>query len=56
MPNQALDAMDIKILRALQAGGRMSLADIAATVGLLPSPCLRRVRLMEACRSACSCR
>jgi Lrp/AsnC family leucine-responsive transcriptional regulator len=47
MPNQALDAMDIKILRALQADGRMSLADIAAAVGLSPSPCLRRVRLME---------
>lgn len=47
MPNQALGAMDIKILRALQADGRMSLADIAAAVGLSPSPCLRRVRLME---------
>ena len=47
MPNQPLDAMDIKILRALQADGRMSLADIAAAVGLSPSPCLRRVRLME---------
>jgi Lrp/AsnC family leucine-responsive transcriptional regulator len=47
MPNQTLDAMDIKILRALQADGRMSLADLAAAVGLSPSPCLRRVRLME---------
>jgi Lrp/AsnC family leucine-responsive transcriptional regulator len=47
MPNHGLDAMDIKILRALQSDGRMSLADLAAAVGLSPSPCLRRVRLME---------
>jgi Lrp/AsnC family leucine-responsive transcriptional regulator len=47
MPSQTPDAIDIKILRALQADGRMSLADLAAAVGLSPSPCLRRVRLME---------
>ena len=47
MPNIALDAMDLKILRHLQDDGRMSLADLAAKVGLSPSPCLRRVRILE---------
>ena len=48
MPNPAkLDAVDLKILRHLQADGRMSLADLADKVGLSPSPCLRRVRLLE---------
>ena len=42
-----LDAIDRKILRYLQDDGRLSLADLAAKVGLSPSPCLRRVRLME---------
>ncbi|HEY7943009.1 MAG TPA: Lrp/AsnC family transcriptional regulator, partial [Casimicrobiaceae bacterium] len=48
MPDSAkLDAVDLKILRHLQADGRMSLADLADKVGLSPSPCLRRVRLLE---------
>ena len=47
MPTPALDAVDLKILRHLQADGRMSLADLAQKVGLSPSPCLRRVRLLE---------
>ena len=47
MPNHKLDATDLKILRHLQDDGRMSLADLAAKVGLSPSPCLRRVRIME---------
>ena len=48
MPGAAkLDAIDVKILRHLQADGRMSLADLAQKVGLSPSPCLRRVRLLE---------
>ena len=46
MPH-ALDALDRKILGLLQEDGRMSLADLAAKVGLSPSPCLRRVRLLE---------
>jgi len=29
MPNAALDAVDLKILRLLQDDGRMSLADLA---------------------------
>lgn len=47
MPKRALDAVDRKILELLQADGRMSLADLAEKVGLSPSPCLRRVRMLE---------
>ena len=42
-----LDAIDRRILALLQQDGRMSLAALADKVGLSPSPCLRRVRLME---------
>jgi Lrp/AsnC family leucine-responsive transcriptional regulator len=41
------DAIDRKILALLQEDGRLSLAALAEKVGLSPSPCLRRVRLME---------
>jgi len=47
MPKSNLDAVDRKILGQLQADGRMSLANLAAKVGLSPSPCLRRVRNLE---------
>jgi Lrp/AsnC family leucine-responsive transcriptional regulator len=47
MPNEKLDAIDRKILQSLQADGRMSLAELSEKVGLSPSPCLRRVRLLE---------
>jgi Lrp/AsnC family leucine-responsive transcriptional regulator len=43
----SLDAIDRKILALLQEDGRKSIADLAAAVGLSPSPCLRRVRLLE---------
>ncbi len=42
-----LDAIDRKILTALQADGRLSNVELADRVGLSPSPCLRRVRLLE---------
>lgn len=42
-----LDAIDRRILRALQRDGRLSNVDLAQAVGLSPSPCLRRVRLLE---------
>ncbi len=42
-----LDSIDRKILTALQADGRLSNVDLAEQVGLSPSPCLRRVRLLE---------
>ena len=47
MPKSNLDAVDRKILGQLQADGRISLANLAAKVGLSPSPCLRRVRTLE---------
>ena len=47
MPNEDLDAIDRKILACLQVDGRMTLADLADKVGLSPSPCLRRVRILE---------
>jgi Lrp/AsnC family leucine-responsive transcriptional regulator len=42
-----VDAIDRRILRALQRNGRMSNVELANEVGLSPSPCLRRVRLLE---------
>ncbi|MBV5263066.1 Lrp/AsnC family transcriptional regulator [Pinisolibacter aquiterrae] len=42
-----LDAIDRRILAALQRDGRLTNADLADAVGLSPSPCLRRVRLLE---------
>ncbi|WP_342030484.1 Lrp/AsnC family transcriptional regulator [Pseudomonas syringae] len=42
-----IDAMDRRILRALQRDGRLQNLELAKQVGLSPSPCLRRVRLLE---------
>lgn len=42
-----LDKIDRRILAALQEDGRMQNVDLAKRVGLSPSPCLRRVRLLE---------
>lgn len=47
MPYIQLDAIDLRILSALQDDGRLSNADLAEQVGLSPSPCLRRVRRLE---------
>lgn len=43
-----MDSFDIKILRALQADGRLSNVELADRIGLSPSPCLRRVKRLEA--------
>jgi Lrp/AsnC family leucine-responsive transcriptional regulator len=43
----ALDAIDRRILGVLQEDGRKSIAELAEMVGLSPSPCLRRVRMLE---------
>jgi Lrp/AsnC family leucine-responsive transcriptional regulator len=42
-----LDEINRKILSALQQDGRLTLAELAQKVGLSPSPCHRRVRLLE---------
>ena len=45
--NLKLDLIDRRILRELQADGRMSYTDLAPKVGLTTSPCLERVRRLE---------
>jgi DNA-binding Lrp family transcriptional regulator len=47
MPKHSLDAIDCRILAALQEDGRMSNLELADKVGLSPSPCSRRVHLLE---------
>ncbi|HVL55421.1 MAG TPA: winged helix-turn-helix transcriptional regulator [Burkholderiaceae bacterium] len=42
-----LDRIDRKILRALQAEGRMSMTDLAQQVGLSVTPCSERVKRLE---------
>ncbi|WP_275783829.1 Lrp/AsnC family transcriptional regulator [Pararhizobium gei] len=42
-----LDAIDLKILRELQADGRMTNVELAQRVGISAPPCLRRVRKLE---------
>lgn len=42
-----LDRFDLLILAALQVDTRQSLAEIAAQVGLSPSPTWRRIKAME---------
>ena len=42
-----LDAVDLKILTALQQDGRISNLELADKVFLSPPACLRRVRLLE---------
>lgn len=44
----ALDAIDWRILRELQANGNITNVALAKRVGLTPPPCLRRVRQLEA--------
>jgi Lrp/AsnC family leucine-responsive transcriptional regulator len=43
----AMDAIDRKIIRELQANARLTNQELAERVGLSPSPCLRRVRNLE---------
>jgi DNA-binding Lrp family transcriptional regulator len=43
-----LDRLDLKILGALQGAGRMTNLELAQTVGLSATPCLQRVKRMEA--------
>lgn len=43
-----MDAKDRQIIHALQRDGRMTNQDLAEAVNLSPSPCLRRVRNLEA--------
>jgi Lrp/AsnC family leucine-responsive transcriptional regulator len=48
MPITTLDKTDYRILNKLQNNARMSNTELADAVGLSPSPCLRRVKQLEA--------
>ncbi|EXL01299.1 Lrp/AsnC family transcriptional regulator [Aquamicrobium defluvii] len=47
MTQKIADDFDRKILRELQADGRLPNIELAERIGLSPSPCLRRVRRLE---------
>ena len=42
-----MDSIDRSILKALQCNGKLQNVELAKIVGLSPSPCLRRVRMLE---------
>lgn len=42
-----LDRIDKNIIRTLQNNGRIQNNDLAKEIGLSPSSCLRRVKLLE---------
>lgn len=42
-----MDSKDYQIIAELQANGRLTNQELSERVNLSPSPCLRRVRLME---------
>lgn len=42
-----MDAIDTKIIRALQKDGRMTVIDLAEHVGLSPTPCARRLERLQ---------
>ncbi|WP_419798069.1 MAG: Lrp/AsnC family transcriptional regulator [Terasakiella sp.] len=42
-----MDAKDVQIIRVLQENGRLSNQELSEKVNLSPSPCLRRLRLLE---------
>ncbi len=46
-PALDLDAIDRRIMRALQRDGRLPVVALAEQVGLSPTPCQRRVRRLE---------
>jgi Lrp/AsnC family transcriptional regulator, leucine-responsive regulatory protein len=50
VPRMKLDAIDIKILNALQEDASISNIELADRVGLSQSPCLRRVKALEEAR------
>lgn len=42
-----MDAMDRRIIAALQRNGRIKLSELSEQVGLSPTPCARRVAMLE---------
>ncbi|HVJ41776.1 MAG TPA: Lrp/AsnC family transcriptional regulator [Dongiaceae bacterium] len=47
-PEAGLDDIDRKMLRALQDDGRIAVVQLAEMVGLSVTPCLRRLKRLEA--------
>ena len=47
MPRVKLDQIDLRILKDLQAQGRMTNGELASRVRISAPPCLRRVRALE---------
>ncbi len=47
MPKLRLDAIDRRIVAALQRNARLTNVELAEDIGLSPSPCLRRVGMLE---------
>ena len=47
MPN-SLDETDLRLLQNLQENARLTNVELAERVGLSPSPCLRRLKRLEA--------
>jgi len=45
--DKEIDRLDREILRLISADASLSLAEIAAEVGLTPTPCWKRIRRME---------
>lgn len=45
---QKIDETDLRILRALQADGNLTVTEIAERAGLSQSPCSRRIAALEA--------
>jgi len=41
------DRYDARILSALQRDGRLSVVELAESIGLSPTPCARRIRALE---------
>ena len=42
-----LDRYDSRILTALQRNGRLSVVELAESIGLSPTPCARRIKVLE---------
>lgn len=43
-----VDRYDLRILAELQRDGRLTVVELAETIGLSPTPCARRIKALEA--------
>jgi len=47
MNARSFDAIDLRMLKEIQANCRLTNVELADRVGLSPSPCLRRLKILE---------